>query len=96
MRCTSTAVARTLVMLTLLFSSFAVGQEAIRTQLFGETDKLLEAAKSKNAHLYAPTIFEKGMEAYQDAEAALKKGKDLDGIRELLTEAEHILPESTR
>jgi OmpA-OmpF porin, OOP family len=87
MRCTSTAAARTLLMLTLLFSSIAVGQEAIRTQLFGETDKMLEAAKSKNAHLYAPTQFEKGMDAYQDAEAALKKGKDLEGIRELLTEA---------
>jgi OmpA-OmpF porin, OOP family len=83
----SLSVIRTLVILVLLGSSFAVAQEAIRAQLFGETDKLMEAAKAKNAHLYAPTHIDKAMEAYRDAEEALKKGRDLDGIRESLTEA---------
>lgn len=77
----------TIILLTLLCTAFASGQDAIRSQLFGETDKLLEAARAKNAHLYAPTQYEKAMEAYHDAEAALKEGKDLEGIRETLTEA---------
>ena len=83
----SLSVLRTLILLVLMSGSFAMAQDAIRTQLFGETDKMMEAAKAKNAPLYAPTFFGKAMEAYQDAEAALKKGKDLDGIRETLTEA---------
>ncbi|MBK7259095.1 MAG: OmpA family protein [Ignavibacteriae bacterium] len=83
----SLTVICTLVLLSVMCTVFAFGQDAIRAQLFGETDKLLEAAKAGNAHLYAPTQYEKAMEAYQDAEAALKKGKDLEGIRETLTEA---------
>ncbi len=79
---------RTLVVMFLLATTTASAQDAIRAQLFGEIDKVMEAAKTKNAHLYAPGLFEKAMEAYQDAEAALKKGKSLDGIRETLTEAQ--------
>jgi hypothetical protein len=87
MRHTQIAVIGTILILTAILSSVAVGQESIRSQLFGETDKMLKSAKEKNAHLYAPRSFEKGMDAYQDAEAAFKKGKDLGDIRSFLTEA---------
>lgn len=83
----SMSVIRTLLAVVLLCASFASAQEALRTQLFGETDKLKEAAKAKNAHLYAPTNIEKAMEAYREADEALKDGRDLDGIRESLAEA---------
>jgi outer membrane protein OmpA-like peptidoglycan-associated protein len=83
----SLSVVFTLVTLTLISSALSFGQDAIRTQLFSETDTLMEAAKTMNAPIYAPSHFEKAMEAYHDAETALKKGTDLEGIRETLTEA---------
>lgn len=87
MRFSLIAVTGLLCLLTAINSVTAVGQENLRPQLFGETDKILQAAKEKNAHLYSPRIFEQGMEAYQDAEDAFKRGRDLQDIRALLAEA---------
>lgn len=86
MRCTSIVVAA-LALTMVLLTGGMTAQEGIRAQLFSDTDTLLAEAKAKNAHLYAPTLFEKGMEAYREAGDDLTKGKDLEGIRELLSEA---------
>lgn len=69
----------------------ATAQEDIRTQLFGAADKILGTAREKSANLYAPGSFERGLEAYKDAEEAYKKGKDLNDIRALLEEAAQYL-----
>ncbi len=87
MRLSQIAVIGTILALTGIFTPAAIAQGTIRSQLFGDTDKILQAAKEQNAHLYSPRHFEKGLDAYQDAEDALNKGKDLDNIRSLLADA---------
>lgn len=66
---------------------FLVAQESIRTQLFAETDRILGDARAKHADVYTPTSFTRGMEYYRDAEDLLKKGKNIDDIREALNRA---------
>jgi OmpA-OmpF porin, OOP family len=62
-------------------------QDDLRTQLFGETDRVLAEAKEKDAHLYAPRSFSRGMEYYKEAEEKFQQGKNIEDIRQGLTRA---------
>jgi OmpA-OmpF porin, OOP family len=75
----------------LFLSSSANAQEAVRSQLFGDTDKLFAQAKENSAVLYAPRTYEKALEAYHDAEEAFKRGKDLSDVQSLLKESSSLL-----
>ncbi len=67
--------------------STSLAQEDIKQSLFKEADEALKAAQEKQADLFAPKAFLKGMERYREAEEDLRKGKNLEDIRKKLNEA---------
>jgi outer membrane protein OmpA-like peptidoglycan-associated protein len=69
------------------FCSEMLSQESLRTQLFGELDKLMERAKDKKADIYSPVNFEKGMSYQREAEDYFKRGKNLEDIRDKIEDA---------
>jgi len=73
---------------TVLVPSTSLAQQDIKESLFKEADEALRIAQEKQANLYAPKAFLKGMERYREAEEDLRKGKNLEDIRKKLKEAE--------
>jgi len=79
--------------ITVLFSLLASGavfaqsQQAIRDQIFGETDAVKKQAEDLNAKVLAPKSYAEGMEIYLEAVDTMEKGKDLGRVREELAEA---------
>ncbi|RMF56005.1 MAG: hypothetical protein D6748_14370, partial [Calditrichaeota bacterium] len=59
------------------------GQD-LRTQLFGETDKIMQAALNAKADLLAPDNYSRAMKLYREAEEDFNKGKNLEDIRKKL------------
>jgi len=53
----------------------------LRTALFEDVDQLLESARAAEAHLLAPISFERGLDAYEEAEDDLARGRSLERIR---------------
>jgi hypothetical protein len=72
-----------------LISGLAGAQSAqeIRTQFFGEIDAIKEQADALNAKMLAPEAYAEGLELYVNAGDTLADGKNLDRVREELTEA---------
>jgi hypothetical protein len=66
---------------------FAQSQQAIRDQIFGETDAVKKQAEDLNAKVLAPGSYAEGMEVYLEAVDTMEKGKDLGRVREELAEA---------
>jgi outer membrane protein OmpA-like peptidoglycan-associated protein len=66
---------------------FSPAQEALRNELFGDADKLLNQAREKKANLYSPSSFEKAMNYYSEADEYFKKGKSLEDMREKIKNA---------
>ena len=66
---------------------FAQSQQAVRDQLFGETDAVKKQAEDLNAKVLAPKSYAEGMEVYLEAVDTMEKGKDLGRVREELAEA---------
>ncbi|HEY3516678.1 MAG TPA: hypothetical protein VGL98_06480 [Gammaproteobacteria bacterium] len=77
------------VLLSLVASGavFAQSQQAIRDQIFGETDAVKKQAEELHANLLAPEAYAEGMKVYLEAVDTMEKGKDLERVREELTEA---------
>ena len=77
------------VLLSLVASGalFAQSQQAIRDQIFGETDAVKKQAEELNAKVLAPAAYAEGMEVYLEAVDTMEKGKDLERVREELAEA---------
>lgn len=79
--------------ITVLFSLLASGavfaqsQQAIRDQIFGDTDAVKKQAEDLNAKVLAPGSYAEGMEVYLEAVDTMEKGKDLGRVREELAEA---------
>ncbi len=59
----------------------ACAAQDLRATLFEDVDELLESARTAQADLLAPISFERGMDAYQDAEEDLARGRSLERIR---------------
>jgi hypothetical protein len=59
----------------------------LRDQLFAEADQALMTANAAVANVLAPKSYEEAARAYQDADAALQRGRSLEGIREDLAQA---------
>jgi hypothetical protein len=74
---------------SLLVSGMALAQsqQAIRDQIFGETDVVKKHADTLNAKMLAPGAYTEGLELYVSAGETLEKGKDLDRVREEVGEA---------
>src|SRR5262245_36816356 len=66
---------------------FAQSQQAIRDQLFADTDAVKKQAEDLNAKVLAPKSYAEGMEIYLEAVDTMEKGKDLGRVREELAEA---------
>jgi len=73
----------------------AVAQQELRETFFGEADAALEAAKAANASLLAPRAWERGMDAYQDAEEGLERGRNVEWIRDHTAEARDYFRQAT-
>jgi hypothetical protein len=79
--------------ITVLFSLLASGavfaqsQQAIRDQIFGETDAVKKQAEDLNAKVLAPKSYAEGLDVYLEAVDTMEKGKDLQRVREELAEA---------
>lgn len=67
-------------------SSLAARQE-VKTVLFKEANAALQAAKKVHADILAPKNFGEAMKRYQEAEADLQQGKNLEDIRKKLGES---------
>ena len=86
--------------ITVLFSLLASGalfaqsQQAVRDQIFGETDVVKKQADDLNAKMLAPESYAEGMEVYLSAVDTMEKGKDLDSVREDLAEAKGFFQKS--
>lgn len=62
----------------------AAGAQDVRDALFEEADLALQAARAANGALLAPLSFNRGLDAYGDAENDLERGRSLDRIRNSL------------
>jgi len=88
---------RTITVLFSLLASgalFAQSQQAVRDQIFGETDVVKKQAEDLNAKVLAPESYAEGMEVYLSAVDTMEKGKDLDKVREELAEAKGFFQKS--
>lgn len=65
----------------------AQSQQAIRDQIFGETDAVKKQADDLNARMLAPEAYASGQELYVSASDTMAKGRDLERVREELAEA---------
>lgn len=68
--------------------------EDLRQNLFAEADAVLSAAQKKKAFVLAPDSFRKGHRLYKQADANLKKGKNLKSIQRDLAKAIQFLEQS--
>ena len=61
---------------------------SVKEQLFASAKSALEDANGKRANLLSPRNYKKAYESYAKAEEDFDKGRNLDGIRKRLREAE--------
>ena len=66
----------------------AVAQDELRRTFFKDVDAALEAANAVDARLLAPRSYSDGMEAYEAAEEALERGRNIEYVRRRAGEAE--------
>jgi len=76
-----------LLILSILFVVSLVAQNTAKPELFSDADKVLKEAREKNAAVYAPTNFERGMKYYDAATEMAQRGKNDGDIREKLKDA---------
>ncbi len=75
------------VLLTVVLLSSAQAQNALRDTFFKEADASKIAAEEANAVLLAPRSFERATKAYSDAEEGLRRGRNIEYIRDKTGEA---------
>ena len=68
-----------------------LAQNAMRSSLFGSVDERLESARALRAEQLSPVNFAQAMDSYVEAEEDFARGRDLDGIRSALAEADRLL-----
>ena len=73
-------------LLAILLLQPAFGQD-LRNALFKDADQALKDARAAKAELLAPQSFSRGMNAYHRAEDDLKRGRNIDRIRNELGDA---------
>jgi len=83
----STRITALTLISLMLGTAFAQDQQAIREQLFAETDAVKAEADALNAVMLAPESYAEGLELYLAAGDELARGRDLERVREGLDEA---------
>ena len=66
----------------------AMAQDELRRTFFREADAAKEAADALDARLLAPRSYGEGLEDYEDAEAGLERGRNIEYVRRKAGEAE--------
>jgi OOP family OmpA-OmpF porin len=74
-------------LLAALAAAPTYAQQDLRSTLFTDADKALEAARAKNAELLAPATFGRALEEYMAADGDLAKGRNLERIKSTLATA---------
>lgn len=71
-----------------LAAATAQAQSELRDTFLKEADAALAAADEANAKLLSPRNYEAAMDDYEDAEEGLRRGRNIDYVREKATDAE--------
>lgn len=74
-------------LLALLLAGQAAAQNELRDTFFKEADAAKAAAEAVNASLLAPRSYERGQEAFDDAEEGLRRGRNIEYVRSHAGEA---------
>ncbi len=65
----------------MLAAAAVLAQDELRETFFKEADAARAAAEAANAALLAPRNYERGVNEYQDAEEALRRGRNIEVVR---------------
>ncbi|MDZ7644977.1 MAG: OmpA family protein [Woeseiaceae bacterium] len=84
-----------LILLLLLVAAAAAAQNELRETFFRDADAALERAQAANASLLAPRSYGRGMDAYEDAEEGLERGRNIEYVRDKAAEATEYLNTAT-
>ncbi len=71
----------------LLAASSGFAQSELRDTFFKEADAAKATADAANAELLAPRNYARGLDEYEDAEAALQRGRNIETVRSNAAEA---------
>jgi OOP family OmpA-OmpF porin len=79
-----------LVLLAVFFlaAGNAAAQDELRKTFFKEVDAALAAADAANAELLAPNAYEDGKKDYASAEIGLERGRNIEYVRDKVSDAE--------
>ncbi|MEL7538561.1 MAG: OmpA family protein [Pseudomonadota bacterium] len=77
-----------------LVASLATAQE-LRDTLFRAADNARTAATAAEAEALAPRTWERATEAFESAEQALRRGRNIDTVRERIARAEDLYRDAT-
>jgi len=80
----------------LLGMAQARAQNELRNTFFKDADAALEKADAANAELLSPRNYERGKDAYDDAEEGLRRGRNIEYVRDKAGEASDYLTRATR
>ncbi len=67
--------------LLLMSAAISYAQDELRNTFFKEADAAKAAADAVNAELLAPRNYERGVKEYNDADLALKRGRNIEIVR---------------
>jgi outer membrane protein OmpA-like peptidoglycan-associated protein len=70
-----------IAVLALLCAGQGYAQDELRKTFFKDADAALAAAEAVDAQLLAPRSFERGQKEYNDAEEALRRGRNIETVR---------------
>lgn len=77
-----------LAILAMAVSLPAAAQSELRETFLGNVDSALEAADALDAELLSPRNYERGMDAYENAQEGLERGRNIEYVRREAKEAE--------
>jgi len=80
--------------LALLAAGQGYAQNELRDTFFKEADAAKAAAEAVDAELLSPRTFERGMKEYNDAEEALRRGRNIEFVRDNTADAARYLNEA--
>jgi outer membrane protein OmpA-like peptidoglycan-associated protein len=95
---TARKMIRPILAVSLLLTGWqlAIAQDALRETFFKDADEALAVAREANAEFLAPRSFERGQKAYEAAEQALERGRNIDTVRNRVAEAQQHFAEAAR
>ncbi len=68
--------------------NLSAAQDELRSTFLGDADRALEQANELDARLLAPRNYERGMDAYDNAQEGLQRGRNIEYVRNEAKEAE--------